>query len=120
MLLIKMKMVKVELVLERVLGMELGLVKVLEVLVVPVEVEQVALVVLEAQEEIGIDWSQDTYDAGLHLNVYGAEKLASYFGKILAEECGVADHRGDAQLSQVWAEKVKIYNARKEALLAQS
>ena len=75
---------------------------------------------LEAQEEIGIDWSQDTYDAGLHLNVYGAEKLASYFGKILAEKCGVADHRGDAQLSQVWAEKVKIYNARKEALLAQS
>ena len=75
---------------------------------------------LEKQEEIGIDWSKDTYDAGLHLNVYGAEKLASYFGKILADECGVADHRGDAEISAVWAEKVKTYNARKEALQAQS
>jgi hypothetical protein len=75
---------------------------------------------LEKQEEIGIDWSKDTYDAGLHLNVYGAEKLASYFGQILAEECGVADHRNDAQISAVWAEKVSAYYARKEALQAQS
>ena len=75
---------------------------------------------LEYQEEIGIDWSQDTYDEGLHLNVYGAEKLASYFGKILAEKCGVEDRRGDAQISEVWAEKVKIYYARKAALEAQS
>jgi hypothetical protein len=75
---------------------------------------------LEKQEEIGIDWSKDTYDAGLHLNVYGAEKLASYFGKILVEECAIPDHRGDAEVSAVWAEKVKIYNARKEALQAQS
>ena len=75
---------------------------------------------LDYQEEIGIDWSQDTYDEGLHLNVYGAEKLASYFGKILAEECGVEDHRGDAEVSAVWAEKVKIYYARKAALEAQS
>ncbi len=75
---------------------------------------------LEKQEEIGIDWSKDTYDAGLHLNVYGAEKLASYFGKILADECGVVDHRSDASVSAVWTEKVKIYNARKEILQAQS
>lgn len=75
---------------------------------------------LDYQEEIGIDWSQDTYDEGLHLNVYGAEKMASYFGKILVEECGVADHRGDAQLSAAWDEKVKTYYARKEAMEAQS
>ena len=74
---------------------------------------------LDYQEEIGIDWSKDTYDAGEHLNVYGAEKLASYFGKILVEECGVADHRSDAQLSAVWDEKVKTYYARKEAMEAQ-
>ena len=71
-------------------------------------------------EQIGLDFSTDTYDAGLHLNVYGAEKLASYFGKILVEECAVPDHRGDAEVSAVWAEKVKIYHARKEALQAQS
>lgn len=75
---------------------------------------------LDYQQEIGIDWSQDTYDAGLHLNVYGAEKLSSYFGKILAEQCGVADRRGDADISAAWAQKVQIYNARKEEMEAQS
>ncbi len=32
---------------------------------------------LEAQAEIGLDWETDTYDAGLHLNIHGAEKLRS-------------------------------------------
>ena len=73
---------------------------------------------LDHQEQIGIDWSTDTYDAGLHLNVYGAEKLSSYFGKILSEDCGVPDHRTDAAISADWAEKVKTYYARKEALEA--
>ena len=41
-------------------------------------------------EEIGIDWNTDTYDAGVHLNVYGAEKLTSYFGKILVEKYGLS------------------------------
>ncbi len=75
---------------------------------------------LDYQDEIGIDWSQDTYDAGLHLNVYGAEKLASYFGQILVDECGVADHRGDTAISTAWEEKVKTYYARKETMEAKS
>ena len=75
---------------------------------------------LDAQEEIGIDWTTDTYDAGLHLNVYGAEKLASYFGKILVEQCGVADHRSDPQISAVWEEKAQTYHNRKQALEAAS
>ncbi|MBO7250449.1 MAG: SGNH/GDSL hydrolase family protein, partial [Clostridia bacterium] len=41
-------------------------------------------------EEIGIDWSTDTYDAGAHLNVYGAEKLTRYFGEILSSSHGLA------------------------------
>ena len=36
-------------------------------------------------EEIGIDWETDTYDVGVHLNVYGAEKLTSYLGRLLVE-----------------------------------
>ena len=32
------------------------------------------------QEEIGLDMSVDTYDAGLHLNTQGAEKMSDYFG----------------------------------------
>lgn len=72
---------------------------------------------LDHQEEIGIDWSTDTYDAGLHLNVYGAEKLSSYFGKILAEQCGVPDHRNDAAINADWQEKRKAYYARFKELI---
>ena len=63
--------------------------------------------------EMGIDWSRDTYDAGAHLNVYGAEKLTSYFGKLLAEQHGLEDHRTDAELSLIWSEKLtQYYNER--------
>ena len=60
-------------------------------------------------EDIGIDWNTDTYDAGAHLNVFGAEKLTSYFGNILVEKYGLSDRRGDAELDTVWTEKVAIY-----------
>jgi hypothetical protein len=60
-------------------------------------------------EEIGLDWSQDTYDKGLHLNVYGAEKLTSYFGKILAENHGLADHRGEAEIDALWGARIDAY-----------
>ncbi len=68
---------------------------------------------LDHQEEIGIDWSTDTYDTGLHLNVYGAEKAAKWFGKILQEQCGLPDRREDSNLSDIWAEKVATYQERK-------
>ncbi len=71
---------------------------------------------LEYEEEIGIDWSADTYDAGLHLNVYGAEKLSVFFGNYLVQECGVPDRRDDAQLAQSWSQKVEDYNRRKKEL----
>lgn len=71
---------------------------------------------LEYIDDIGIDWSADTYDAGLHLNVYGAEKASRWFGKILAEECGVADRREDADISAAWEEICKTYYERKKAM----
>ena len=67
-------------------------------------------------EEIGIDWSTDTYDAGVHLNVYGAEKMTAYFGKILQEKYGLTDHRGDAALAKTWSEKLTAYNEEKKEL----
>lgn len=73
---------------------------------------------LDHQEEIGIDWNTDTYDTGLHLNVYGAEKLSVYFGQTLSQECGVPDRRNDGEIAADWAEKVKIYNETKRALEA--
>ena len=60
-------------------------------------------------EEIGLDWSTDTYDKGLHLNVYGAEKFTSYFGKILAENHGIEDRRSDAEISAVWEARIDSY-----------
>ena len=61
----------------------------------------------------------DTYDTGLHLNVYGAEKAASWFGKVLQEQCNVPDRRNDTEVAALWAEKAKTYHDRKAALEAQ-
>ena len=64
---------------------------------------------ISMEGEIGLDWNTDTYDGGIHLNVYGAEKLTAYFGEILVEEYGFTDRRGNAELDAVWAEKLAIY-----------
>ena len=64
---------------------------------------------LDAIEEIGLDYSEDTYDAGLHLNLSGAEKLSRYFGRILTEECGLASRKGEEKLAARWEEKQKAY-----------
>ncbi len=68
---------------------------------------------LQHQEEIGIDWATDTYDAGLHLNAWGAEKATCWFGQILAQECGLTDRRSDEALSALWAKKAQAYYSKK-------
>lgn len=65
---------------------------------------------LETTDEIGLDFSEDTYDGGLHLNLSGAEKMASYFGRILSEECGLENRRGEDELEQAWEEKRLRYD----------
>ncbi len=60
-------------------------------------------------DEIGIDWSTDTYDAGAHLNVYGAEKLTRYFGEILKSSHGLEDKRADETLSMAWSPRLEAY-----------
>lgn len=72
---------------------------------------------LPFQEKIGIDWSRDTYDAGLHLNVSGAEKASAWFGWILAEKCDVPDRREDAALAAIWEEKRLRYETEKKEKL---
>lgn len=64
--------------------------------------------------ELGLDWSHDTYDAGLHLNVYGAEKFTLYLGKLLQEEHGAADHRGDAETDALWEQRIHDYQNEKK------
>lgn len=65
-------------------------------------------------EAIGLDFSTDTYDAGLHLNVHGAEKLTAYFGNILDETYDLTDGRQDDTLAAAWQEDIARYEAQKE------
>ncbi|MDF2539731.1 MAG: putative rane protein [Herbinix sp.] len=69
---------------------------------------------LEMSSEIGIDFNTDTYDAGLHLNLSGAEKMSNYFGKILSEEFKVPDRRNELDTSMVWEKKADYYYTMKE------
>lgn len=71
---------------------------------------------LEHQQQIGLDWNTDTYDAGLHLNVYGAEKASVWLGRILAEECGVPDRRNEETTAALWSEKAAAYYEQKRSL----
>jgi hypothetical protein len=66
--------------------------------------------------EIGIDWTKDTYDAGVHLNVYGAQKLSAYFGEILREQHDVPDRRSDAELNLRWTERIEAYQKQKQEM----
>ena len=70
---------------------------------------------LNLTEEIGLDMSRDTYDEGLHLNVYGAEKLSVYLGRLLKETYGLADHRGEAETAAYYGERLAAYEAEKAA-----
>ena len=63
---------------------------------------------IEKCDEIGIDASRDSYDGGLHLNVYGAEKTTVYFGEILFDLHDISGE-GDARDDQTWREKVEKY-----------
>ena len=67
---------------------------------------------LDKTDEIGIDFEQDTYDQGLHLNRQGSEKMARYLGGYLKNNCpALTDRRGEAALDQDWAEKGAQYAA---------
>ena len=44
-------------------------------------------------DEIGLDYSTDTPDAGSHLNKYGAEKFSAYLGKYIRDNYIVSDKR---------------------------
>ena len=66
-----------------------------------------------------MDFSTATYDSGLHLNLYGAEKLSRWFGQWLTENGGVEDRREQEEYTRVWNEKSAAYAARKERLEAE-
>jgi len=69
---------------------------------------------LELQDELGLDWSQDTYDGGLHLNLAGAQKLSDYVGNMLTTEYGIPDRRHESDLNAYWDKVIERYNAEIE------
>lgn len=66
--------------------------------------------------EIDIDWQTDTYDQGKHLNVYGAEKLTKYFGKILQEEHGLSSRKNESDTAERWNEYLSEYEKKKKEM----
>ncbi len=68
---------------------------------------------ISLRDDAGIDMSTDTYDAGLHLNVSGAEKMADYFGAWLTENCDLTDCRTDKEYSELWQKKTELYEQEK-------
>ncbi|MBO5031014.1 MAG: SGNH/GDSL hydrolase family protein [Lachnospiraceae bacterium] len=69
---------------------------------------------LQLIDEIGIDYNTDTYDAGLHMNLSGAEKLSVYLGRILSEELNVPDRRNEDDISRIWEQKIIDYESEIE------
>ncbi|MBD5551422.1 MAG: SGNH/GDSL hydrolase family protein [Lachnospiraceae bacterium] len=74
---------------------------------------------LELTEETGLDFSQDTYDGGLHLNLSGAEKITAYLGNVLREEVGLQDRREETELAKIWQEKIALYEQEKKRQYAE-
>jgi len=66
---------------------------------------------LEYIDDIGLDFSTDTFNAGLHLNVFGAEKLAEFFGGILVEHFALPDRRNEPGTAVLWDKKAELYHS---------
>ena len=70
-------------------------------------------------EETGLDFSKDTYDGGLHLNLSGAEKITEYLGEFLRNEYELPDHRSEKELQEIWDQKIILYEREKERQYAE-
>ncbi len=62
----------------------------------------------------GLDFETDTYDGGLHLNVYGAEKLSDWFGQYLISKFDLRDRSSEPALANEWADICRRYHAETE------
>jgi hypothetical protein len=63
---------------------------------------------LDYVDVIGLDYSVDTFNAGLHLNASGAEKLSRFFGGVLRNNFDLPDRRGEAAAAR-WNDKSALY-----------
>ena len=61
-------------------------------------------------DEIGIDFNTDTFNAGLHLNVFGAQKAARFIGDLLVSNFSLNDRRNDPDVTLIWSELSELYH----------
>ena len=64
-------------------------------------------------DEMGIDLSTDTYDGGIHLNVWGAEKYTRWLGRHLQDRGLVEDQRYDPVAAARYDELTRRYEQEK-------
>ena len=67
------------------------------------------------RDAMGLDMSEDTYDAGLHLNLSGAEKFASYIGQYLINNYDLTDFRQYADVAGEWEDDILFYDSLRQA-----
>jgi len=65
---------------------------------------------LNHTDDIGLDWSLHSFNAGLHLNVFGAELMSRYFGEILTDKYGLSDRRLDPDTAALWSKMSEQYH----------
>ncbi len=70
---------------------------------------------LKLADKLGIDYNEDTYDGGLHMNLSGAEKCGDYLGSFLSDEYKLKDMSKDESIARVWEKKESLYEDIKEA-----
>ena len=63
--------------------------------------------------------STDTYDGGLHLNIYGAEKYADAIGALLLENVELTDYRNVPEVASLWDNKAAFYDELYNAQMAE-
>ena len=64
-------------------------------------------------DEMGIDLAADTYDGGIHLNVYGAEKYTRWLGAYLQDRGLIEDQRLDPVAAARYTELRDRYEREK-------
>ena len=64
----------------------------------------------DSKDDMGLDMSQDTYDGGLHLNIYGAEKLSVFFGRYLTDNYDLTDYRTVPSVAAEYEKDIQFYD----------
>lgn len=65
------------------------------------------------RSEVGIDWSIESRDAGIHLNWRGTKKVSAWMANYLPTTYGLTDHRDDPAYAK-WDERLARFNERME------